>query len=392
MKPKRARAKTTTTDEHATVRGGGAPGAWRRLDWRTVALVLAVKALVLLYGVTVFAVMQNQWPGGWLEVWNRWDAPHYLDLARQGYVSTGVESRWIVFYPLYPWLVRAFAVVLRDHLLSAFVVTGLASIAAALLLQRLAALDADEREARLSVFFMLVFPTSYFLHVGYTESLFMALALGSFLAARRRVWWLAGVLGALAALSRVNGLLLIPALAVEAYSQRREDPRRGARPEWLFVLLVGLGFVAYLALNQHALGHPLAFLDVQKEHWSRSFTWPWVSVGEALRSARWRPPSDAVMVGAMELLFSLLGLACTLWCALRLRASYAIWMGANWLLFTSTRFLLSVPRYTLIMFPVYLLFAHAAARRPAVGAAIVVWSLLLLALFAAQFARGHWAF
>jgi hypothetical protein len=53
---------------------------------------------------------------------------------------------------------------------------------------------------------------------------------------------------------------------------------------------------------------------------------------------------------------------------------------------------LSVPRYTLIMFPVYLLFAHAATRRPAVGAAIAVWSLLLLALFAAQFARGHWAF
>ena len=59
-----------------------------------------------------------------LEVWNRWDAPHYLDIARQGYVSTGEESRWIVFYPLYPWLVRAASLVLRDELLAAFFVSG----------------------------------------------------------------------------------------------------------------------------------------------------------------------------------------------------------------------------------------------------------------------------
>lgn len=388
---KRKRTTHTKSDERARV-GGAAERVWKHLDGRVVAFVLTMKGLLIVYGVVSFAVLQNQWPGGSLELWNRWDAPHYLDIARQGYVSTGVESRWIVFYPLYPWTVRAFAVVLQDYLLSAFVVSGLASIAAALLLRRLVALDEDERTTRASVFFMLVFPTAYFLHIGYTESLFMALALGSFLAARRRVWWLAGALGALAALARVNGLLLIPALAVEAYAERREDPQRGFRPEWLFVLLVGLGFAVYLALNKYALGDPLAFLRVQEEHWFRSFTWPWVSVGEAWRSARWREPSEAVMVGAMELLFALVGLGCTLWCALTSRKSYAVWMATNWLLFTSTRFLLSVPRYTLIMFPVYILFARAATRRPTVGAVIAVWSLLLFALFAAQFARGHWAF
>lgn len=378
-------------EEHAAGRGGSL-GALRYLDWQVIALVLAVKALLIVYGATAFAVLQNQWPGGWLEVWNRWDAPHYLDLARQGYVSTGVESRWIVFYPLYPWLVRAFAFVFQDYLLSAFIVSALASVAAALLLQRLAALDADERTARAAVFFMLAFPTAYFLHIGYTESLFMALALGCFLAARRRVWWLAGVLGALAALTRVNGLLLIPALITEAYAQQREEPQGRLRPDWLFIALVGLGFVGYLLLNRYALGDALAFLRVQEEHWFRSFSPPWVSVGEAWRSTQWRAPADAVMVGWMELVFALLGLGCTLWCALRLRASYAVWMGANWLLFTSTKFLLSVPRYTLIMFPAYLLFAHAATRRPALGGAIAAASLLLLALFAAQFAWGHWAF
>lgn len=390
MKRKHARAKTTATGEHAT--GGSGGGLLRRLDWQTVSLVLAAKALLVVYGAAAFTVLQNQWAGGWLEIWNRWDAPHYLDIARQGYVSTGEESRWIVFYPLYPWLVRVAAFVLRDYLLSAFLVSALASVAAALLLQRLAALDEDERAARAAVFFMLAFPTAYFLHVGYTESLFMALALGSFLAARRRAWHVAGILGALAALTRVNGLLLVPALAAEAYAQYRDEGRRRPRPEWAWIALVASGFAVYLALNEYALGDPFAFLSIQKEHWFRSFTWPWVSVGDAWRSAAWRTPSDAVMVGWMELLFALLGLGCTIWCAFRLRASYAVWMGANWLLWTSTQFLLSVPRYTLIMFPVYILFARAAIKRPALGGALALWSLLLLGLFAAQFARGHWAF
>src|ERR671929_843838 len=129
------------------------------LDWRVAALVLAVKALVLLYGAQAFEVEQNLpagGPYGWLEIWNRWDAPHYLDIARDGYVSEGVQSRWIVFYPLYPWLVRAAAFVFGDYLFSAFFVSALASLAAGLLLYRLAALDEDRPTALAAVFLMLV--------------------------------------------------------------------------------------------------------------------------------------------------------------------------------------------------------------------------------------------
>src|SRR5437868_14027771 len=100
-------------------------------DARLVRLMLAIKALVLLFGTQAFVVSSNQRVGtfdNWLAIWNRWDAPHYLDLARMGYVSEGVESRWIVFYPLYPWLVRVAAFVVRDELLAAFIVSGLESL------------------------------------------------------------------------------------------------------------------------------------------------------------------------------------------------------------------------------------------------------------------------
>ena len=98
------------------------------------------------------------------------------------------------------------------------------------------------------------------------------------------------------------------------------------------------------------------------------------------------------MVGWQEFFFLAVGFAGAVWAGLRLRASYAAWMALNWLLWASTKFVLSVPRYTLVMFPLYLLLARVGLRRPAWGAAVVVWSLLFMALFASRFVRGMWAF
>lgn len=356
--------------------------------------VLVLKVLVLVFGAQAFIVGRNSLlPSlrGWLEIWNQWDAPHYLDIARDGYAAEGVESRWIVFYPLYPFAVRAVALFLSDHLVSAFFVSTVASLAAGLLLYRLAALDESKRVARGAVFFLFIFPTAFFLHIGYTESLFLALTLGAFVAARRRVWWAAGLLGALAGATRVNGLLLVPALAFEALAERREEGRRW-RWAWLWAGGALAGFALYLALNAATLGDPLAFMSAQERFWSKSLTWPWVGLSHAWRAVWTRAPSDAQLVGIQELAFVLLGLVAIVWTWTRQRASYAVWMSANWLLWTSTKFVLSVPRYTLVMFPLFILFARASDESAVWRATITAWSLLYLALFASRFVQGQWAF
>jgi hypothetical protein len=219
----------------------------------------------------------------------------------------------------------------------------------------------------------------------------MALALGAFLAARGRRWWAAGLLGCLAALARVNGLLLVPALAFEAWEEYRGGGRR-ARAGWLWLAGPAAGFCVYLFINWWVFGDPRAFLDAQGEYWYKSLTWPWVGIREAWNSVWARTPSEAQMVGWHELFFVLFGLGVTAWAWLRLRASYAVWMTCNWLLWTSTKFVLSVPRYTLVLFPAFILFARLAASRPAWGAVVAIWSLLFFALFAARFAQGYWAF
>ena len=110
----------------------GGPWPASLFDARLVGVMLAIKALVLLYGAQAYVVWSDKGLAtfyDWLSIWNRWDAPHYLDIARAGYVAQGVEARWIVFYPLYPWLVRACAFILGDELVSTFFVSLPISIA-----------------------------------------------------------------------------------------------------------------------------------------------------------------------------------------------------------------------------------------------------------------------
>jgi hypothetical protein len=361
------------------------------VDLQVVAATLLVKVLLLGFGVAVLALLggliQPNPLGGiagdarpLFEPWVRWDAIHYLDIGAFGY-----HANLIVFFPLYPWLVGVVDAILGDPAFAAFVVSGIASLFVGPILFRLVAIDEGPAVALRSVWFLLIFPTAYFLHIGYTEALFMALALGSLLAARTDRWWLAGALGALAALARINGLLLVPALAVEALLQWWPE-RRGPRPGWLAIGLVPLGFAGYLLVNQATYGDPLAFLSLQAEGWDRSLSPPWVGIGSLFD-----PAVRAPLAWIAELAFVVLGLVGVVVSAVRFRATWTVWMAGNLLLFTSTSVVMSVPRFSLLLFPLFVWFALLARNR-APATLITLVSVAALVMFAGRFALGAWAF
>jgi hypothetical protein len=363
----------------------------RRRELRTLAMVCSIKALLFLFAGQSYQVLQDQRHvglRGWFEIWNRWDALNYQKIAQFGYTATGELRPLLVFYPLYPWLVRLVAFVCRDYLISAFIVSTLASLVTAVVLLRLVELDYSKQLAQRAVWFLFIFPTSYFLHIGYTESLFLMLALASIYSARKQRWLLAGVLGAFTCLTRANGLVLLPVLATEAAHQYWI--LRRWRWQWLGIAVAALGFVGYLLLNRHVTGDPFAFTGLMRQFFSKSLSAPWTGIDNALGSIT-RTPAEAEMIGVQEVLFITLGLACTIVSWFKLRPAYSVWMTGNWLLFVSVSFVLSVPRYTLTMFPIYILFAMLAARRVWL-AVITVWSLLYLSFFASMFAWGRWAF
>jgi len=357
----------------------------RGWDWETIALVLGIKLLVLTFGLEAVASLDESHVG-WDEMWNRWDATHYLGLARDGYQASGDQLFSLVFFPLYPWLVRGVAWAVSDYLTAAFIVSGIASVATGLLLRQLVRCDQSNEVARNAVWFLFIFPTSFFLHVPYTESLFLAFTLGCFLAARKERWELAGLLGGAACLTRVNGVVLLPALATEIgllfWTRRRIDWR------WLWLALVPLGFLAYLWLNHNVTGDYFAFTKIMKEHWYKKFASPWFGVHDV-----WlRALGANVNEGLNELIAVVLISVCTVWSWMRLRPSYSVWITLNWLLINSTAFVLSVPRYTLTLFPVFILCAIVCTGRRFCFAMVSVWSLLYLALYTGRFAQGYWAF
>jgi len=145
-----------------------------------------------------------------------------------------------------------------------------------------------------------------------------------------------------------------------------------------------------LFVNWKVTGDPLAFLQMRKRLFTMEASWPWVGIRNAIGNLR-GTPNYAETVGAQELYFAVLGLVCMILSWIKLRPIHAAWITGNWFLIASVNFLVSTPRYTLTMYPVFMLFGLAGRSR-FWAAVITVWSLLFLALFSSIFVRGGWAF
>jgi hypothetical protein len=342
-------------------------------------------------GVKSYPILWDRYaprPDNWLQIWDQWDFGYYHEIAEFGYGAYGAGDGSFAFYPLFPWLMRLVTYITRSYLVAGLLISGIASIVAAVSLRRLVRIDYSASVAMRSVWFFLIFPTAYFLHVPYSESLFIALAVPCLIAARTERWWIAGLLGALCWMTRGVGVVLVPALAAEAaqqyYTKRRWDWR------WLWIAMVPAGFVLYLLINWHVTGNAFAFLQTRTVTFHQSFAFPSVGIRQAIR-AHYPTAEEAEMMGVQQLIFVVLGFVCMVASWIKLRPVYAVWITAMWFLVTSANFLQSVPRYTLTMFPIFILFALLGRNR-SWYAVITVWSLLFFALFAVLFARGELAF
>jgi len=357
-------------------------------DVRDVVVPVVVMRLVLMafawLALAVFAP-GNQ-ADGFLGIWNRWDAPHLLEIARFGYGPPADPAR-IVLFPLYPFLIRVVGLVM-PLLDAAMLISLVATIAAALGLQRLVRLDGPEPLARWSVAAMLVFPTAYAFVAPYTEALFLALAVWAFVAVRRDNMAAAGILAALAAMTRIQGLFLLPALALEYLMVRRRLDL-----DVLWIALAGSGFGAYLALNQATFGDSLYFVSVQESTFVVHNQLPWLTLEQLWSGLTTGAPSESWVTLYLAPLASMALLAIvTAWALVskHSRPSYALYTAISLVAFASLSWPISVPRYVLGVFPVFV--ALGSLYRSAVGQAVALGSIMLMGMFATLFVMGHWAF
>lgn len=181
-----------------------------------------------------------------------WDAYYYVGIVRNGYKAGDPTAN---FHPLYPAISALFAFIFRDALLGLLLVASLAGLLLTVTFYRLARLDCDEVQSWQATALLLVSPFSLAIFVPYTESLFLLLSVYCFLAARQNRFWLAGLAGCLAVLTRQQGLFLILPLAWEVWESTGRNWSRvfSKWSSWVAIALVPLGYLAWIVYRAIAI-------------------------------------------------------------------------------------------------------------------------------------------
>jgi mannosyltransferase PIG-V len=342
-----------------------------------------------------------------VDVWARWDSVWFLRIAEHGYGSA--EEATAAFYPLYPLLVGALGRVLLGHYVLAGVLISLAAtLGAFVLLYRLAEPKLGAEGARRAVLYLAVFPFAVFLGAVYSEALFLFLALAAFVLAERGSFLGAGAAAGLAWLTRPLGVALLPALALLAW----RTPRR--RDALLRLAAAPALFALYPLWLWWRIGDPWAFLGAE-DVWGRHLSWagPLGGLWDGLRAGwagvrqlasgsdstrYWSAVQDAdpdrvAAVNLQQLAFFVLFAALTVVVWRRFGAAYGLFAAVSLaipLSLPGERWpLLSMPRFGLVIFPLFLALAALGAR-PRVHAAVVVVSAVLLGIVCAQWALWQW--
>jgi hypothetical protein len=394
------------------------PRAWNPAPeiflWTRAAIWAAA-----LFSLFVFVPNRNPRAGRWddpavthdlgaiTDVWARWDSVWFLRIAEHGYdAATGAAS---AFYPLYPATVGLLGRVLFGHyVLAGILVSLLAAFGSFLLLHRIAEERLGADGARRAVLYLAVFPFALFLQAVYSESLYLLLTLAAFVLAERGRFPAAGAVAGLALLTRPTGVALLPALALLAWRERHRARALAS------LALAPLLFAAYPLYLWQAEGDAWAFLHAQRL-WSRHLSpagplggiWDGLRAGwagiEQLASGShthiyWTAVQDTDPIRAATL-----NLECLAYLMLFAVLTVIAWrrFGAPYGLFAALSIaiplsvpserwpLLSLPRFGLTIFPLFLALASLGGR-PRAHTAIVAVSSLLLGVSVVQWALWQW--
>lgn len=368
------------------------------VSFRLLLYVLSVLIMMMLSADTWSFTLEN-FIGGW----TRWDALHYVKIAELGYegaIENG-QHLFLVFFPLFPYLMRAVSVVTGNTQLAGMIVSTLAYAGGCVYLYKIGEKHAGKEGGRNLALITSVFPFAFFFGGVMTEGVFLFLSAAVLYYLDEHKWWIAIALGALATMTRVQGVLLgIPAL-VEAFMVYRPDKALKDK-NWSMIkgfigrcasfLLMLLGLLYYLWINYRVEGDPFRFMYYQKNHWSQgegnifhtvSYLFRYSFDGSynlSAKAAMWIPQMILVIVSIAFLIFAVK----------KIRPMYYFYGAAYILLTFSTPWLLSGSRYFACHIPLFLLLAVIGSKRKKMFWMLVIVSAMLQMIYLTGFLQGKW--
>jgi Gpi18-like mannosyltransferase len=306
----------------------------------------------------------------------RWDALWFEKIVSQGYSASDGTSQ---FHPLYPWLATPLARLGISPAMSLIIISSLAGMALFFCFYQLARIDLDQKNSFFALMVFSLAPPAFILFAPYSEALFLLLSVLCIYYLRKKSWWLAGIMGGLATLTRQQGIFLIFPMAWELWEDAGSDLKKLLK-RWKEVLSVGVIFLglafwmAYRAFIVKDFSVNLANLQgfiystiispsaaavvpVQK------FIWPWLALFHAFQKLITLPDVD-IYVNLIAGAFFLIILAIS-W--KKMCTSYKIFSiiiaVVSFSYFTGTVHpYMGLPRHLLLSFPVFIGFSTAVNR------------------------------
>ncbi len=328
-----------------------------------------------------------------LQYWAKWDSGWYLTILRQGYswISPDRQSN-IAFFPLYPILTKIVSFPFElNYFVAGLIVSNLALLGALFYLFALVKQEFNRTVAYRTVLFVVIFPLAFFYNTFYTESLFLLTLVASFYHARRNQWWAVGLWGFAAATTRFVGVALLIPLIME-YLAQREWKFTKIRTSIGWLLLIPLGLASYMAYLKTHFANSLLFIAAESA-WHRAYTSPWRLISETYwplarhLSNYLDPIALAKILDFWYLIFYILAII-AIFLFLK-KKSYGVLAVLLVLPALLSGTLESMPRYGMVIFPLYILLA-VGARNIVLRSAYIIFATLLLAINIILFVNWQW--
>jgi hypothetical protein len=336
---------------------------------------------------------QGSFPQSLWLMWNRFDSGFYLNIASHGYwPASTLHNRpdW-VFYPLYPLLIaglgRLFGGSTDAFNIAAVLISNGAGVGMIIYFYLLVYKELGLKIAGRAILYLALFPLAFFLSAIYTESLLLCCSIAAIYYAREQKWWLAGLCGGLAALTRLQGVALVVPLAWEYLRvvSARYAPVRSPWPgklsaqiqlrlhayyyglwqaahrfhNWLRALALALipcGLLAFMLYGQLSIGDFFATFHASQWGWGRQLSSPLRLLVYSLRHPILGQPLNWNF-WLLNIVAAMAFLAVIFWSLRRLPMIYTLYTAVTVLLPLSSNSLNSLARYYLLVFPAFMLLA-----------------------------------
>lgn len=350
-----------------------------------------IQAIIFLTFLLFFLENQDLSLRSFEQTLSHWDARIYLTLARDWYQTTGDEANFIVFFPLFPLIIKIITFFTSSYFWSGILLNYFLSILSFFFLFKLVLAQLNYRigDIRKLSLLLAFSPISIYFLAIYTEPLYFFLTILFFYFLQKKLLWHAALVGFFASLTRIMGVtLVIPLIwgyffeikhsfAAETLFERIKNKAREIKELVcsnthnssnfsLFVLsgqvgLILLGYAVYLLLNFYYFSYGFHYQIIMKEHWNKNITNPFTQFNN-LVSAMNLPLQTEHFYEIDKIsivLFPVLVAAYYIRKAaqkesLGIPNSWLIWSLSQWIIITAQSFLLSSTRYLMGIFVVYI--------------------------------------